>query len=65
MCTILFYKQLKFKSGTGTKPKRTGTFKILRTETGTETISLINKVPESNRYFQIKKVVSGCHSAVQ
>jgi len=41
------------KTGTGTKPKRTGsgtgTFKILRT--GTETFILINKVPEPNHHF--------------
>jgi len=41
--------------GTGTKPKRTGsetgTFKIFRTGTGTETFILINKVPEPNRNF--------------
>jgi len=42
-----------YKSGTETKPKRTGsgtgTFKILRTET----FILINKVPETNRVFLI------------
>jgi len=38
------------KPGTGTESKRTGsrtrTYKILRTGPGTETLILINKVPE-------------------
>lgn len=46
---------LWFESETRTEPKRncsgTTTFKILRTATGTETFSLINKAPEPDLNF--------------
>jgi len=38
-------------AGTGTEPKRTGTFKTLKIITRTETFISINKIPEPNHNF--------------